>query len=151
MFFYLFALVSLVAAVLAVTRKNAPRPGLVLSRPAAPARRSRPTSGRGADPCPAPSWCCSCSHHAVDLRTEVVRAPSDAALEGPGAGGRSWDRFAVLASKVELGAQPPALEAGAGAIGEALFNRWILAFEVTSFLLLGAILGAVVLTKKKLS
>jgi NADH:ubiquinone oxidoreductase subunit 6 (subunit J) len=58
--------------------------------------------------------------------------------------------FAVLASKVELGVEPPPLEAGAGAIGEALFNRWILAFEVTSFLLLGAILGAVILTKKKL-
>jgi len=32
-----------------------------------------------------------------------------------------------------------------------LFNRWPLAFEVTSFLLLGAILGAVILTKRRLS
>ena len=43
------------------------------------------------------------------------------------------------------------LDGGAGAIGEALFQRWLLAFEVTSFLLLGAILGAVVLTKRRLT
>jgi NADH-quinone oxidoreductase subunit J len=46
----------------------------------------------------------------------------------------------------------PALPDGsAGAIGEALFNRWLLAFEVTSFLLLGAMLGAVLLTKRRLT
>ena len=43
------------------------------------------------------------------------------------------------------------LDGGAAAIGEALFNRWLLAFEVTSFLLLGAILGAVLLTKRRLT
>jgi NADH-quinone oxidoreductase subunit J len=42
------------------------------------------------------------------------------------------------------------LDGGARAIGEALFTRWVLAFEVTSILLLGAILGAVVLTKRRL-
>ncbi|MFM8386523.1 MAG: NADH-quinone oxidoreductase subunit J [Planctomycetia bacterium] len=58
---------------------------------------------------------------------------------------------ALQASKAALAAAPRPLEAGAGAIGEALFNRWPLAFEVTSFLLLGAILGAVILTKRRLS
>ena len=42
-------------------------------------------------------------------------------------------------------------DGSAGAIGEAMFNRWLLAFEVTSVLLLGAILGAVVLTKRRLT
>jgi NADH-quinone oxidoreductase subunit J len=42
-------------------------------------------------------------------------------------------------------------DGSAGAIGEALFNRWLLAFEVTSFLLLGAMLGAVLLTKRRLT
>ena len=32
-----------------------------------------------------------------------------------------------------------------------IFNRWLLAFEVTSILLLGAILGAVILTKRRLT
>jgi NADH-quinone oxidoreductase subunit J len=58
---------------------------------------------------------------------------------------------ALHQSRVALQASPRPLEAGAGAIGEALFNRWPLAFEVTSFLLLGAILGAVILTKRRLS
>jgi NADH-quinone oxidoreductase subunit J len=43
------------------------------------------------------------------------------------------------------------LDGGAAAIGKALFERWLLAFEVTSFLLLGAILGAVLLTKRRLT
>ena len=43
------------------------------------------------------------------------------------------------------------LDGGAAAIGDALFNRWVLSFEVTSFLLLGAILGAVILTKRRLT
>jgi NADH-quinone oxidoreductase subunit J len=42
-------------------------------------------------------------------------------------------------------------DGAAAAIGSELFNRWLLAFEVTSFLLLGAILGAVVLTKRRLT
>lgn len=58
---------------------------------------------------------------------------------------------ALHESKAALSSAPRALEAGAGDIGEALFNRWPLAFEVTSFLLLGAILGAVILTKRRLS
>jgi NADH-quinone oxidoreductase subunit J len=42
-------------------------------------------------------------------------------------------------------------DGGAGSIGEVLFNRWLLAFEVTSLLLLGAMLGAVILTKRRLT
>ena len=42
-------------------------------------------------------------------------------------------------------------DGSAGTIGYWIFNRWLLAFEVTSFLLLGAILGAVLLTKRRLT
>jgi NADH-quinone oxidoreductase subunit J len=42
-------------------------------------------------------------------------------------------------------------DGSAGSIGGELFNTWLLAFEVTSFLLLGGILGAVLLTKRRLS
>ena len=44
-----------------------------------------------------------------------------------------------------------ALDGSADAIGGALFRHWLLAFEVTSILLLGAILGAVILTKRRLT
>jgi NADH-quinone oxidoreductase subunit J len=44
-----------------------------------------------------------------------------------------------------------AIDGGAGKIGEAIFGQWLLAFEVTSLLLLGAILGAVILTKRRLT
>ncbi len=43
-----------------------------------------------------------------------------------------------------------ALDASAGGIGDEIFGTWLLAFEVTSVLLLGAILGAVILTKRRL-
>jgi NADH-quinone oxidoreductase subunit J len=43
------------------------------------------------------------------------------------------------------------LDGGAEAIGAAIFGRWLLAFEVTSILLLGAILGAVILSKRRLT
>ena len=42
-------------------------------------------------------------------------------------------------------------DGSAAAIGERMFNRWLLVFEVTSLILLGAILGAVILTKRRLS
>lgn len=47
-------------------------------------------------------------------------------------------------------AQIKALDGSAKGIGAELFSKWILAFEVTSVLLLGAILGAVILTKRRL-
>ena len=43
------------------------------------------------------------------------------------------------------------LDGSAEAIGAAIFGRWLLAFEVTSILLLGAILGAVILSKRRLT
>lgn len=42
-------------------------------------------------------------------------------------------------------------DGSAATIGYELFNRWLLAFEVTSVLLLSAILGAVILTKRRLT
>lgn len=42
-------------------------------------------------------------------------------------------------------------DGSAATVGYQLFNRWLLAFEVTSVLLLAAILGAVVLTKRRLT
>jgi NADH-quinone oxidoreductase subunit J len=47
-------------------------------------------------------------------------------------------------------AAPPALDAGPAAIGALLFRHYVLPFEVTSILILVAILGAVVLAKKQL-
>ncbi|HEY8121417.1 MAG TPA: NADH-quinone oxidoreductase subunit J [Myxococcota bacterium] len=48
---------------------------------------------------------------------------------------------------------PEALPAGFGgyrAVGAELFTDWVLAFEVTSLLLLGAMIGAVILAKRKI-
>ena len=42
-------------------------------------------------------------------------------------------------------------DGSASTIGFWMFNRWLLAFEVASVLLLAAILGAVILTKRRLS
>lgn len=47
-------------------------------------------------------------------------------------------------------AAPAPLDAGPKAIGERLFQVYVLPFEVTSILVLVAILGAVVLAKKEL-
>jgi NADH-quinone oxidoreductase subunit J len=60
--------------------------------------------------------------------------------------------WAVYRAEVPWTPADPALpDGGAGAIGEAMFNKWLLAFEATSVLLLGGILGAVLLTKRRLS
>ncbi len=45
---------------------------------------------------------------------------------------------------------PPAPDAGPAAVGALLFRHYVLPFEVTSILILVAILGAVVLAKKQL-
>ena len=47
-------------------------------------------------------------------------------------------------------ANPAAAFGGPEAIGEALFSQYLLPFEVTSVLLLAAMVGAIVLTKRKL-
>lgn len=50
------------------------------------------------------------------------------------------------------GSQAPApLSGDAENIATAMFDKWVLAFELTSILLLGAILGAVILTKRRLA
>ncbi|MCB9824944.1 MAG: NADH-quinone oxidoreductase subunit J [Planctomycetota bacterium] len=43
------------------------------------------------------------------------------------------------------------LDGTAGAIADEMFTRWVLPFEVASVILLGAILGAVILTKRRLT
>jgi NADH-quinone oxidoreductase subunit J len=53
------------------------------------------------------------------------------------------------------GAFGPAAEIAAGfggyrAIGSELFTSYVLAFEVTSLLLLGAMIGAVILAKRRI-
>ena len=45
----------------------------------------------------------------------------------------------------------PEIEGTAENIGTEIFGKWLLSFEVTSILLLGAILGAVILTKRRLA
>jgi NADH-quinone oxidoreductase subunit J len=92
----------------------------------------------------------------LDLRNEelaVLGAPRFKVAGLLGAGG-----FLLLAAIV-IWSSPGAFEAApgaapdgsAGGIGAALFNRWLLAFEVVAFLLLGAMLGAVLLTKRNLT
>lgn len=48
-----------------------------------------------------------------------------------------------------LTSPPPPLDAGPAAIGQLLFQSYVLPFEVTSILILVAVLGAVVLAKKQ--
>jgi NADH:ubiquinone oxidoreductase subunit 6 (subunit J) len=47
-------------------------------------------------------------------------------------------------------AAPAEIDAGPAAIGHLLFRNQVLPFEVTSILILVAVLGAVVLAKKEL-
>jgi NADH-quinone oxidoreductase subunit J len=70
----------------------------------------------------------------------------DASFVAPGA------RLEVAVAQKGLAAAPDGAPDGSPfAIGKSLFDDWILAFEVTSLLLLGAIFGAVVLTKRRLA
>ena len=52
------------------------------------------------------------------------------------------DAFAWSDPKVELG------QATSGAIGESIFRQYVLPFEAVSFVLLAALIGAVVLSRK---
>ncbi len=54
-----------------------------------------------------------------------------------------WQQFPAEAAR-------PAVAAGPKAVGELLFRSYVLPFEVTSILILVAVLGAVVLAKKEL-
>ncbi len=53
-------------------------------------------------------------------------------------------------TEVRLVSVAPALVGSTRAVGEVLFTRYLFAFEVASVLLLAAIIGAVVLAKRKL-
>ena len=55
-----------------------------------------------------------------------------------------WDQFPPTP-----GAAPAPLDGSAAAIGHLLFRNYVLPFEVTSILILVAVLGAVVLAKKE--
>jgi NADH-quinone oxidoreductase subunit J len=55
-----------------------------------------------------------------------------------------WDQFPPAA-----GASPAHLDGSPAAIGHLLFRNYVLPFEVTSILILVAVLGAVVLAKKE--
>ena len=97
----------------------------------------------------------------LDLRTETLEITGKPKLPFLGAGASVL--FVIVAAFAMHDAMsahifPDAatragmeLDAGPRAIGEAIFSRWLLAFEVTSLLLLGAILGAVILTKRRLT
>ena len=80
-------------------------------------------------------------------RTATVRIsydPADAAI-----------KFAEIEWTVERGGLEASVSGGPDgsprAIGRSIFETWLLPFEITSLLLTGAIFGAVVLTKRKLS
>ena len=93
----------------------------------------------------------------LDLRTETLALTDAPAMRGiggaaavlflAGTGVAVWNAVAsgIFSGEVE------ALPSNAGDIGEELFSVWLLAFEVASVLLLGAILGAVILTKRRLT
>lgn len=56
-----------------------------------------------------------------------------------------WKQFGLVGPAV-----PAVLDASPRAIGQLLFSSYVLPFEVTSILILVAVLGAVVLAKKQL-
>ena len=94
----------------------------------------------------------------LDLRSEELRVQSGPRFKALGVLGALGFLAASVIGVLQSSTRWPSpenpvaeLDGGAAAIGEALFNRWLLAFEVTSFLLLGAILGAVLLTKRRLT
>lgn len=80
---------------------------------------------------------------------------------GAGAGGRLWPLFLVLplgvilvglVNRAELPETqtPPPGFGGVASVGRALFERFVYPFELVSVLLLVAIVGAVVIAKKRL-
>jgi NADH-quinone oxidoreductase subunit J len=94
----------------------------------------------------------------LDLRSEELRVHKGPRFKALGVVGALGFLAAAVVGVLKSHTQWPSagnpvadLDGGAAAIGEALFTRWLLAFEVTSFLLLGAILGAVLLTKRRLT
>jgi NADH-quinone oxidoreductase subunit J len=56
----------------------------------------------------------------------------------------------LLPAALGPAAEIPADFGGYRAVGTALFTDWVLAFEVTSLLLLAAMVGAVILAKRRI-
>lgn len=55
----------------------------------------------------------------------------------------------VVAPEAEIGLPPPLPRANAQAVGRLLFTRYLLPFELTSLILLVAMVGALILAKRK--
>jgi len=58
--------------------------------------------------------------------------------------------FMKSLASVKADAEPPALEGGTNALGQLLFTQYTLPFEIVSVLLLVAMVGVILLSKKKL-
>ncbi len=94
----------------------------------------------------------------LDLRTDVLEETAAPRLPAVGIAAALLFLVGTCAAVYQAGPVFEAglagfqdLDGGAKAIGARLFDTWLLAFEVTSILLLGAILGAVILTKRRLT
>lgn len=90
----------------------------------------------------------------LDGRSRVVAYPWKAgqpvSLHPPEAPEGTTVELSLLRGGLQ--ARPGGLPDGSPkAVGEALFEKWLLPFEIVSLLLTGAIFGAVVLTKRRLA
>ncbi len=81
-------------------------------------------------------------------RLPVERATTMRVL-GVLAGGIFILESAVLARRYSMPAGPAAQVGSVEAVGRALFTDYLLAFEITSVLLLAAVIGAIALAKRK--
>jgi NADH-quinone oxidoreductase subunit J len=66
------------------------------------------------------------------------------------AGALAWILLRVIEGSGAAAAAAPAVEGGTGELGRALFTRYLLPFEVVSVVLLVAMVGVILLSKKDL-
>jgi NADH-quinone oxidoreductase subunit J len=90
----------------------------------------------------------------LDLKAEErLRIKTIVALEGLVAAGALLAIFfwslSTLQAPLDRG-EPPSLEGGATNLGKLLFSQYVLPFEIVSVLLLVAMIGVVLLSKKEL-
>ena len=84
----------------------------------------------------------------IDLDASVGQRVAAAVTAGATAGVVIVSLVDAFGStRIELGDDPPG--GSAGAAGEALFRSWVLPFEVLSVLLLAALVGAIVLSRRE--
>jgi NADH-quinone oxidoreductase subunit J len=84
----------------------------------------------------------------VDLDASVGQRVAAAVTAGATAGVLIVSLVDAFGSaRIELGDDPRG--GSAGAAGEALFRSWVLPFEVLSVLLLAALVGAIVLSRRE--